>query len=100
MPRSPRPDDLYRLAVPHDPRLSPDGSRVVFSVKTSSVARDGYRQAIWSAPVDGSGPARQLTLGSRWDHSPRISPDGRTLAFVSDRRLYTEEEPGRAKEPK
>ena len=63
MPRPARPDDLYRLAVPSQPRLSPDGSRVVFSVKRTSVGKDGYRQAIWSAPVDGSAPARQLTLG-------------------------------------
>jgi acylaminoacyl-peptidase len=72
----------------------------VFSVKRTSVGKDGYRQAIWSAPVDGSAPARQLTLGARWDHSPRISPDGATVAFISDRRLYAEEEPDRPKDPK
>ena len=84
MPRPARPDDLYRLAVPFDPRLSPDGSRVVFTVKRSAVGKDGYRQAIWSAPVDGSEPARQLTLGVRSDGAARISPDGGTLAFISD----------------
>jgi len=100
VPRPARPDDLYRLAVPYDPRLSPDGSRVVFSVKRSSVGKDGYRLSTWIAPTDGSGPARQLTLGTRTDHSPRISPDGSTLAFISDRRLYAEEEPDRPKEAK
>jgi dipeptidyl aminopeptidase/acylaminoacyl peptidase len=100
VPRPARPDDLYRLAVPFDPRLSPDGSRVVFTVKRSSVGRDGYRQAIWSAAVDGSEPARQLTLGVRSDGAARISPDGTTLAFISDRRLYAEEEPDRPKEAK
>jgi dipeptidyl aminopeptidase/acylaminoacyl peptidase len=100
VPRPARPDDLYRLAVPHDPRLSPDGSRVVFTVKRSSVSNDGYRLSIWTAPTDGSGPARQLTLGTRTDHTPRISPDGSTLAFISDRRLYAEEEPGKPKEAK
>jgi dipeptidyl aminopeptidase/acylaminoacyl peptidase len=100
VPRPARPDDLYRLAVPFDPRLSPDGSRVVFAVKRSSVGRDGYRQAIWSAPVDGSEPARQLTLGVRSDGAARISPDGTTLAFVSDRRLYAEEEPDRPRDAK
>ena len=76
MPRSARPDDLYRLAVPSEPRLTPDGSRVVFTVKRSAVGKDGYRQAIWSAPVDGSEPARQLTLGVRSDRAPQVSPDG------------------------
>ena len=100
MPRAARPDDLYRLVVPSEPRLTPDGGRVVFTVKRSAVGKDGYRQAIWSAPIDGSEPARQLTLGVRSDRSPRISPDGRTLAFISDRRLYAEEEPDRPKEAK
>ena len=100
MPRPARPDDLYRLAVPFDPRLSPDGSRVVFTVKRSAVGKDGYRQAIWSAPVDGSEPARQLTLGVRSDGAARISPDGGTLAFISDRRLYAEEEPDRPTDAK
>ena len=100
MPRPARPDDLYRLAVPFEPRLSPDGSRVVFTVKRSAVGKDSYRQAIWSAPIDGSEPARQLTLGIRSDRAPRISPDGTTLAFISDRRLYAEEEPDRPKDAK
>ena len=37
--------------------------------------------------------ARQLTLGARHDRQPRFSPDGRTLAFISDRRAIVEEEP-------
>jgi dipeptidyl aminopeptidase/acylaminoacyl peptidase len=100
VPRPARPDDVYRLAVPFDPRLSPDGNRVVFTVKRSAVGKDGYRQAIWSAPVDASEPARQLTLGVRSDGAARISPDGTTLAFISDRRLYAEEEPDRPKDAK
>ena len=71
MPRSARPDDLYRLAVPTDPRLSPDGRTVAFTVKRSAVGRDGYRQAVWLAPVDGSADARQLTVGARTDRHPR-----------------------------
>ena len=40
---------------------------------------------------------RQLTLGARHDRHPRFSPDGRTLAFLSDRpRRSIEEEPGPA----
>jgi dipeptidyl aminopeptidase/acylaminoacyl peptidase len=100
LPRTARPDDLYRLAVPYDPRLSPDGSLAAFTVKRTSVGKDGYRLSIWTAPVDGSSPARQVTLGARTDRSPRFSPDGRTLAFISDRRLYAEEEPDRPKDAK
>jgi dipeptidyl aminopeptidase/acylaminoacyl peptidase len=100
MPRPARPDDLYRLAIPTDPRLSPDGTRVAFAVKRSAPGRDGYRTAVWMASLDGSGDARRLTLGARADRSARFSPDGRTLAFISDRRIAVEEEPDRPKERK
>ncbi len=100
MPRPARPDDLYRLAVPFDPRLSPDGRSVAFTVKRSSVGRDGYRLSVWLAPADGGGGARQLTIGARSDSHARFSPDGRTLAFLSDRRLLVEEEPDRPSEAK
>ena len=53
-----------------------------------------------AGPTDGSAPARQVTIGSRADRRPRFSPDGRTLAFISDRRLLVEEEPDRPKEAK
>jgi len=82
VPRPARPDDLYRVAVPYDPRLSPDGRTVAFTVKSPSRANDGYRESVWSAPTDGSAPARRLTLGSRVDNHARFSPDGSTLAFL------------------
>jgi len=44
-------------------------------------------------PSDGSTPPRQATIGVRHDTTPRFSPDGRSLAFLSDRRPVTEEEP-------
>jgi len=83
--RAPRPEDLYELRVPTQVELSPDGRLVVFCVKAVAPAKDGYRSALWIAPADGSGEARQLTGGSRSDTTPRWSPDGRILAFLSDR---------------
>ncbi len=83
-----------------DPRLSADGRLVAFTVKRSAIGKDGYRHAIWLAPADGSAEPRRLTIGARTDRHPRFSPDGRTLAFISDRRLLVEEEPDRPKEPK
>ena len=83
--RAPRPEDLYELRVPIETALSPDGRFVAFTVKAVAPGKDGYRTALWIAPADGSTPARQLTVGSRSDTTPRWSPDGRTLAFLSDR---------------
>src|SRR5207237_6633080 len=84
--RPPRPEDLYRLRVAAEPRLSPDGRHAVVALQSVSRGFDGYRDALWIVPTDGSSGPRQLTLGARHDHFPRFSPDGSTLAFISDRR--------------
>lgn len=89
---------MYRFRIPTDPQLAPDGQRIAFTVQTVAPTRDGYRHAIWSAPLDGSTPPTQLTLGSRHDAQPRFRPDGRALAFLSDRRLAVEEEPAALKD--
>lgn len=93
MPTSPRPDDLYRMAIPFDARLSPDGRHVTFTVQRVGPSYDAYRQAIWIASVDGSEAPRRLTLGARRDWQGRFAGDGRLLAFISDRRSVIEEEP-------
>ena len=94
MSRPLRPDDLYDLRIATDPRLSPDGRTIAFTVQVSAPRRDGYRHAVWLVAADGSGPARQATIGAKHDRHPRFSPDGSSLAFISDRRLTTEELPG------
>ncbi len=96
MPRPPRPDDLYRLRIATEPRLSPDGRHAVVTLQTVAPGFDGYRHALWLVPTEGREKPRQLTLGARHDRQPRFSPDGRILAFISDRRAFVEEEPGKA----
>jgi dipeptidyl aminopeptidase/acylaminoacyl peptidase len=96
--RAPQPDDFYRIRIVTDARLSPDGSHVAFNVLGAAPGRTEYRSSIWLASTDGSTSPRQVTLGAKSDTQPRFSPDGRSLAFLSDRRPMIEEEPGAPKD--
>lgn len=79
--------DLYRIKLVNDPQVSPDGRRVAYTVTELDEQENRYRAAIWTLDLDGESKnaPRQMTSGQHRDGSPRWSPDGRTLAFTSDR---------------
>ena len=78
-------EELLSVLHPGQPAFSPDGARVAFAAEEAfSRPGEGVASRIWIAGADGSG-ARQVTRGPRADTTPRWSPDGRTLAFLSDR---------------
>lgn len=76
-------DDLISMRRVSDPQLSPDGKWVAFTVAIPD--RDANRNAmnIWRIPAAG-GDAEQITQSGH-DSSPRWSPDGSKLAFLSSR---------------
>ncbi|HYR93420.1 MAG TPA: S9 family peptidase [Methylomirabilota bacterium] len=78
-------EDLYDFRFLADAQISPDGSRVAYVVRTIDREANTYRSAIWTVPFDGSLTGTQLTYGTGQDALPKWSPDGRWLAFVSDR---------------
>lgn len=82
--RAMTPDDLYALKWVGESDISPDGARVAVVVTHLERETDGYRAAIWLIDTAGGEP-RQFTAGAKRDGSPRWSPDGRWLAFTSER---------------
>ncbi len=84
MSRSITIEDLYSFQFLTRPRISPDGQHVAYVRTTIDKRMYAYRSAIWLIPTKG-GDAKQFTGGQANAHSPVWSPDGRWLAFVSDR---------------
>src|SRR5437016_3767593 len=84
MSRSITIEDLYAIQFLSRPRISPDAQRVAFVVTTIDVGKHEYRSSIWTAPTEG-GEAMRFSGGTANAHSPCWSPDGRWLAFVTDR---------------
>lgn len=76
--------DLYRVATPGAPALSPDGARVAYSVRRTDLPTGKSWSEIWSVRRDGS-DARALTSGRHNDTSPLFTPDGTGLVFASNR---------------
>ncbi|MDZ4848495.1 MAG: S41 family peptidase [Pirellulaceae bacterium] len=62
------------MRMASDPALSPDGELLALS----------WGGEIWTVPING-GDAKRLTHHLANDTQPKISPDGKSLAFVSDR---------------
>ena len=78
-------DDLLKAVRVSDPQLSADGRNVAF-VRTTTDLDSGKRNAdVWLMPADGSAPARALTRNEKSDNTPRLSPDGTRVAFISTR---------------
>lgn len=99
----PRPmtvDDLFTLRRLSDPQVSPDGRSVAVVASEADDARNRASRSLWLQ--SGDEPARQITRGPN-DRSPRWSPDGSRLAYLSDRherdQVYLVALPGGEPEP-
>ncbi len=77
-------DQLIVVRRVGDPQLSPDGRWVAYTVTDTDKEANRRTTQIYLAPTTG-GPARQLTNEKQSSHSPRWSPDGSRLAFISAR---------------
>ncbi|MGI8741012.1 MAG: prolyl oligopeptidase family serine peptidase [Bryobacteraceae bacterium] len=78
-------DDYYAIETPGDPQISPDSTLVAYTVTAIDRKQNRKQTGIWMAKIDGSGTAWAFATAES-STSPRWSPDGRTLAFISTRR--------------
>ncbi len=82
-------DDMHRFHDVRDAQISPDGKWVAYTVTTVDAAADKSDTDVWIASWDGKQHLR-MTTSTESETSPRWSPDGHWLAFLSSR-------PGKAK---
>ena len=66
------------------PRISPDGTQILFTRGWVDKMEDRSRSNIWIVDIAGT-RVRELTHGNWSDSSPVWSPDGKKIAFLSDR---------------
>ena len=77
------PMDVFDLEWATDPRVSPDGKTIVYVRKSNDVMKDRERSNLWQVSADGT-DHRPLYSGLSSIRSPRWSPNGKKLAFVSN----------------
>lgn len=77
-------DDFIRIKRVSDPQVSPDGKLIAFVVTEMDKKKNSSNSDIWIVPAAGGEP-RKLTSSPKADFNPRWSPEGKRIAFISNR---------------
>ena len=82
--QSPSFEDVLSLRQAGSPAMSPDGRHVAFTVRTTEWSENRYDTEIWLAR-EGGAPIQLTRTAKGGSSSPRWSPDGQWIAFLTDR---------------
>jgi dipeptidyl aminopeptidase/acylaminoacyl peptidase len=78
-------EDYFAFETLGDPHFSPDGATIAFTVTTVDQKQNRRYTTIWTVPSNGSASAVKITTSPQSSTSPRWSPDGSSIAFLSAR---------------
>lgn len=76
------PDTFWDWRTPANPRISPDGAKIVYQLEWADKMSDAFYSNLWIASTDAS-DNRPLTEGKHRDTAAAWSPDGKRLAYIS-----------------
>ena len=76
------PDTLWDWRTAGSPRISPDGTRIVYQLEWADKMADAFHTNLWIVAADGKNN-RPLTQGKHRDTAAVWSPDGKRLAYIS-----------------
>jgi dipeptidyl aminopeptidase/acylaminoacyl peptidase len=78
------PEDVLNIKGISDLNLSPDGKRIIFTVRECNLKENEYNTDIWILNLS-DGTLSKVTQSPKQDNTPRWSPDNKMIAFISNR---------------